>query len=173
MSALAVVGLLAFGVFKSGPSIALGEAPPDDPMPRLDGNGTGSIDDYAGKWVLVNVWASWCEPCEEESPDLQNFLEDRQEDGFVIVGINSKDATDAATEFIDEYDLTWEMFRDGDGKIAESYATIGQPESFLIDPDGKFALICHGALNREQIDASIGRLIDGEQPTLRPAGCTF
>jgi hypothetical protein len=65
------------------------------------------------------------------------------------------------------------MYRDGDGEIAERYAILGQPESFLVDPNGRFAAICHGALTGEQIEGSIGKIIDGEQPTLRPAGCSL
>lgn len=173
MGVLAVVALLGFGVFKSEGSIALGETAPTEPMPRLDGTGEGSISDYAGSWVLVNVWASWCGPCEDESPDIQEFLEKREDEDFVVVGINSRDATEPARDFIEEYSLTWEMYRDGDGEIADRYAILGQPESFLIDPDGKFAAICHGALTGEQIERSIGKMIDGEQPTLRPAGCSL
>lgn len=173
LAVLAVVALLAFGVLRTEPSIALGEPAPREPMPRLDGSGEGSIADYAGSWVLVNVWASWCEPCEQESPDIQEFLEERQDEGVVVVGINSRDASGEAREFIERFDLSWEMYRDGDGEIAEQYATLGQPESFLVDPEGRFAAICRGSLTKEQLDRSIGRIVDGEQPTLRPAGCNL
>ncbi|MGN6816984.1 MAG: TlpA family protein disulfide reductase, partial [Solirubrobacterales bacterium] len=64
---VAVVGLLVFGLASKGSSgVALGEVAPSPALPRLDGGGTGSLAEYKGGWVLVNVWASWCIPCTQE-----------------------------------------------------------------------------------------------------------
>jgi len=164
MGALAVIALLAFGVFKTEPSLAVGDAAPDTPLPQLDGNGESAISDFAPAWVLINFWASWCGPCRSESPAIQSFLEDRSDDGLVVLGINSRDATDSALAFAREFDLTWEMVRDGDGERMDEYGIPGLPESFLVDPEGRLAAICRGPLTRRQLDAVIGPFLDGSTP---------
>jgi len=164
LGALAVIALLAFGVFKAEPSLAVGEAAPDAPLPRLGASGEAAIADFAGSWVLVNFWAAWCGPCESESPDIQRLLEARSEDGLVVFGINSRDATDSALDFEQDLGLTREMVRDGDGKRMDEYGIPGLPESFLVDPEGRFAAICRGPLTFRQLNAVVGPFLDGSAP---------
>lgn len=164
IAALAVIALLAFGVFKTDPSLAVGEPAPDVALPVLGASDEAEIADYAPDWVLVNFWASWCGPCESESPDIQSFLEDHEGDGLVVLGVNSRDATDSALAFVDEYELTWEMVRDGDGKRMDEYGIPGLPESFLVDPDGNLAVICRGPLTREQLEEIIAPFLEGSRP---------
>ena len=164
IAALAVIALLAFGLFKTEPSLAVGDQVPDVPLPRLGEDGEAAIADFAGSWVLVNFWASWCGPCESESPDIQRFLEAREGDGLVVFGIDSRDATERGLAFAERNGLTWEMVRDGDGERMQEYGINGLPESFLVDPDGNLTAICRGPLTREQLDAVIGPLLDGERP---------
>jgi cytochrome c biogenesis protein CcmG/thiol:disulfide interchange protein DsbE len=154
IAAIAIIALLAFGVFKAEPSLAVGEPAPDDPLPRLGAEGEASLADFRGSWVLVNFWASWCGPCREESPAIQAFLEE-QDDDFVVFGVDARDETEAGIEFAEEYDLTWEMVRDGDGKQMDAWGIPGLPESFLVDPEGRLAAICRGPLERSQLDAVI------------------
>jgi DsbE subfamily thiol:disulfide oxidoreductase len=162
MVVLAVLGLLGYGLLsKGGSSIAVGDPAPDKQLSKLDGSGSGEIADYRGRWVLVNFWASWCDPCRTEAPALESFQRQHAEQGFTVVGINLDDATDDATEFVQRYGLTYPQLRDGDGDDRrDAYGMTGFPESFLVDPDGKLALIRRGPVNEQYLNETVAPLIE-------------
>jgi cytochrome c biogenesis protein CcmG/thiol:disulfide interchange protein DsbE len=160
LAAVAFIALLTFGlVAKGAEDVAVGEPAPDAAMPRLDGSGETRIADFRGKWVLVNFWASWCTPCEQESPTIEEFAR-RNRDRLVVLGINSEDNSVDANAFIDEYDLTWRMVDDS-GERMEAYGVLGLPESFLVDPNGKLALIQRGPVDERFLAERIEPLITG------------
>jgi cytochrome c biogenesis protein CcmG, thiol:disulfide interchange protein DsbE len=158
---LALVGLLAFGLISEGEARPqVGEPLPDAELPVLDGPGTGSIADYRGQWVLVNVWASWCDPCKEESPALQRFYEQHRDGGFTVLGIDSRDVSDDAIEFVEEFNLTYPQLHDGAGERPDEFGMTGFPESFLVDPEGNVALVIPGPVDEQILDADIAPLIE-------------
>ncbi len=111
--------------------------------------------------MLVNFWASWCDPCRAESPDLQRFHEQHADDGFTVLGISTEDLTDDALEFVDEFDLTYPQLRDHDpDESKEDFAMTGLPESFLVDPEGQVALIIRGPVDAAYLDQYVTPLID-------------
>jgi cytochrome c biogenesis protein CcmG/thiol:disulfide interchange protein DsbE len=162
IAVLAIVGLLGYGVLSKGEStLAIGDPAPDKVLPTLDGGGTGSIADYRGKWVLVNFWASWCEPCRKEAPALEALQQSRGTGAFTVLGIDLDDATGDAKSFVEEYGLTYPQLRDGDGRERrDAYGMTGFPENFLIDPEGNVALIHRGPVTeqylRDQVEPLIG-----------------
>jgi peroxiredoxin len=158
LAAVAFIALLAYGLIaKGGEDVAVGEPAPDAAMPRLDGSGETRIADFRGKWVLVNFWASWCRPCEDESPTIEDFAK-RNGDRLVVLGINSEDNSVDANDFIDRYDLSWRMVKDT-GERMEAYGVLGLPESFLVDPNGKLALIQRGPVDERFLDEQVQPLI--------------
>jgi cytochrome c biogenesis protein CcmG/thiol:disulfide interchange protein DsbE len=158
---LAVVGLLGFGlVTKGGESIAVGDPVPDKELSRLDGTGSGEIADYRGRWVLVNFWASWCGPCRSEAPALEGFHRRHARDRFTALGINLDDTTDDARAFVARYGLTYPQLRDGDGRERrDAFGMTGFPESFVVDPDGKLALIRRGPVDEEYLEQNVVPLL--------------
>ena len=149
MAVLAVVGLLGFGLIKkSSGGTAIGDQTPADTLPRLDGGGSGSLDAYRGDWVLVNVWASWCGPCKDESPELQRFFA-RHRTEITVLGVDTRDLTGDGRAFVAEHDLRYPQLRDGDGDYARELGTTGVPESFLVDPAGKLAAHLPGPFRDE------------------------
>ena len=152
---VALVALLAYGVSENEPdrgveeSLASGHRDPAPPLqlPRLSGVGAESLDDYRGQVVVLNFWASWCEPCRKESPLLQRWHRRmRQRDGSVV-GVAVQDLTDDSRRFISEYGLTYPMLRDGEGITRETYAIIGFPETFVIDRRGRIAAVRRGPVD--------------------------
>ena len=86
---------------------------PTTELAALEDEGTGSVADHSGKWVLVNVWASWCGPCRDEAPALQRFYERRAGDDFEIVGIDTQETAEAGRGFVEEFGLTYPQLHDG------------------------------------------------------------
>ncbi|MFL5900786.1 MAG: TlpA family protein disulfide reductase [Solirubrobacterales bacterium] len=142
LAVLAVVGLLAFGLLSKGNAkIAVGEQVPDKVLPVLPGPGHGSITEYRGDWVLVNLWASWCIPCREEAPILERFYRRHRDRGVTVVGINVQDNRDDAVAFLDDHPATYPQLRSIGNERSAAFGSIGVPENFLVDPRGRLALI--------------------------------
>ena len=164
MAVLAVIGLLGFGLLtESEGSLAEGDPAPgaEDQLERLDGGGTASIADYRGRWVLVNFWASWCEPCRDEAPALER-LHSQNAGRLVVLGIDLDDNTDDARAFVEEHELTYPQLREADGRERRDlWAMTGFPESFLIDPDGEVALIRRGPVTDDYLRNQVLPLLEG------------
>jgi len=105
-----------------------------------------SLADYAGKVVLLNVWATWCPPCLDEMPSMQRLYEELDDESFEIVAI-SIDARLGETDtegrpggdlkaFAHELGLTFDILHNPSGDIQRTYQTTGVPETFLIGKDG-------------------------------------
>jgi cytochrome c biogenesis protein CcmG, thiol:disulfide interchange protein DsbE len=98
-----------------------------------------SLRDYRGQVVLLNVWATWCQPCAVEMPSIERLYQAYQQQGLkvVAVSIDSGDAADSAVrDFTARYGLTFEILRDPAGHIEQQYQTTGYPETFVIGRDG-------------------------------------
>ena len=161
MGVLAVLALLGFGMFSGGGgSVGSGEEVPATELPTLEGDGTGSLADHRGKWVLVNIWASWCTPCRDEAPALQDFYERNRKRGVVTLGIDTQDTTRDGAEFVEEFGLTYPHLHDGSGDYADELGATGVPESFLVDPQGKLVLRRAGPVTDEYLREQIEPLIE-------------
>ena len=141
---LGVAGLLGFlvwGLVNSGDGgLKDGEPVPVATLPTLPPGGEASLADFEGEWVLLNVWASWCVPCRDESPALEQF--ERANRGTLsVLGVDTRDLSGDAMKFLEQYGITYAQIRDASGEYADDLRTTGVPESFLIDPDGN--LVAH------------------------------
>jgi thiol-disulfide isomerase/thioredoxin len=170
MTVMAVIALLGFGVLAKGErSLDVGEAAPAEELEILAPEGspesgeTMSLEDFRGQWVLVNTWASWCGPCEDESPDLVAFHREHSAGGdFTVLGVQTQDGTAEGLEFVDEFGLNYPSVRDGSGDYADELGATGVPDSLLIDPEGNVAYIRRGQIDAEILDSEFLPLIEGE-----------
>ncbi|MDX6602877.1 MAG: cytochrome c biosis protein CcmG, thiol:disulfide interchange protein DsbE [Solirubrobacterales bacterium] len=163
LAVLAVVGLLAFGLINKGSAkIAVGEPAPDQVLPSLPGPGNDSIGNYRGKWVLVNLWASWCIPCREEAPVLQRFYERNRERDTTVLGINVQDNEGDAVAFLREHPTTFPQLRSVGDERSDAFGSTGVPENFLVDPRGRLALIWRGPVDEQFLAERVLPLIEGK-----------
>jgi cytochrome c biogenesis protein CcmG, thiol:disulfide interchange protein DsbE len=161
IAVLAVIGLLAYGLLSKGEaSLAVGDRAPDKELSALGGTSTGRIADYRGKWVLLNFWASWCEPCRSEAPLLEDLQRRYGGPRFTVLGVDLYDSSDDALSFTRQYGLSYPQLREAGGDDRkEAYGMTGFPESFLIDPQGKIAVIRRGPVSGAYLREAIVPLI--------------
>jgi cytochrome c biogenesis protein CcmG/thiol:disulfide interchange protein DsbE len=167
VAVVALVALLAYGLASNEPDrgveqalIAGGREPaPEVDLPKLDGNGNGSLADYRGQVVVLNFWASWCEPCRAESPLLQRWHERLAKQGATVLGVDVQDISDDALDFIDEYGLTYPMLRDGPGDTRDDFGILGLPETFVIDRRGRVAAVARGPVDEQFMRDQVAPLL--------------
>jgi cytochrome c biogenesis protein CcmG, thiol:disulfide interchange protein DsbE len=108
---------------------------PDFVLPYLDTEGTFASDDLAGAPAVVNFWASWCPPCVDEMPDLEEVH--RAAEGQVrFVGINREDNLDRARRLAEETGVTYDLVVDEDDDLFRAVRARGMPTTLLVDGDG-------------------------------------
>jgi cytochrome c biogenesis protein CcmG/thiol:disulfide interchange protein DsbE len=162
LAVLAVIGLLAFGLLSKGEAkIAVGEPVPDRELPVLGGSGQGSIADYRGRWVLVNLWASWCIPCRQEAPVLDRFARQYRKRGISVLGINVQDNSDDALAFLHDYGIRYRQLRSIGDERSAAFGSTGVPENFLVDPRGRLALIWRGPVDQSFLERQVVPIVEG------------
>jgi cytochrome c biogenesis protein CcmG/thiol:disulfide interchange protein DsbE len=110
---------------------------PEFAFERLDGDGTLTLSSLDGKAVLVNFWASWCLPCKEEAPFLEELWRANRDRGLVVVGYDAKDFRRDARRFAKRFDLTFPIVFDGPGDSLDEWGVTGFPETFVLDRQGR------------------------------------
>ncbi len=133
----------------------LGKAAPDLVGTTLSG-GRFALSDDRGRWVVVNVSASWCPPCQQEEPALVAFAYHHRLPGeAVLVGVVYDDTTSDARAFATSSGATWPSVVDPGGQIALRYGVRGPPETFVISPAGTVVAHLDGAVTTTDLDQQI------------------
>jgi peroxiredoxin len=95
-----------------------------------------SLSEYKGKVVILTFWATWCEPCKKEMPEIEAAYENHKEEGLVVLAVNFGEKADQAEAFAKKMGLTFPIVVDRRANIAERYGVVSLPVTFFIDPNG-------------------------------------
>jgi cytochrome c biogenesis protein CcmG/thiol:disulfide interchange protein DsbE len=155
---LGLLGLVAFQMQRNGPlaagPVGAGEKAPDFNLHTFDGQ-TLTLSELRGKVVLVNFWASWCIPCEQEAPILENAWRHYQDQGVVFIGVDYVDTETEARAFMARFDVTYPNGPDLGTEISHAYRMQGVPETYVIDKTGTLAFVKIGPFQNQAEIASM------------------
>jgi cytochrome c biogenesis protein CcmG, thiol:disulfide interchange protein DsbE len=168
VAAAALVGLLAYGVASQGTDTSIDDAAsrgerieaPNASLPVLGHAGERSLADYRGTVVVLNFWASWCPPCIDELPLLERTQRQIEDRGGTVLGVNYKDIPEDALDLARRFRLTYPNVRDRDGEYAEEYASVGFPETFVVDRRGRIAAARRGPVDAQWLKSTLQPLLE-------------
>jgi cytochrome c biogenesis protein CcmG, thiol:disulfide interchange protein DsbE len=189
LAAVAFVALLVYGITSKAPnstiddSLSKGQAitPPGFDLARLtDGsdappawtraasNGRVSLKELRGTPVVVNFWASWCDPCRAEAKVLQRGHESAN--GVLFVGVDTEDASEDARDFISQFGLTFPHVRDNGRETRQDWGVTGLPETFFVAADGRVVGHVIGTVDDAQLRDGIAAAKAGKPQSAAEGG---
>jgi cytochrome c biogenesis protein CcmG/thiol:disulfide interchange protein DsbE len=169
-AAAALIALLAFGVAGQGAStsidaaLARGTRPPVPdagmPLPVLGSGRTERLSDFRGKVVVLNVFASWCDPCKAEAPILERAQRQLESHGGTVVGVTYLDNSVDSEHFVRAEHITYPVLRDVSDNFVHAFGTTGVPETFVIDRQGRIAAVRRYQLTGDWLSQTLSRLLE-------------
>ena len=140
------------------PAPSQGAAAPNITLQNLDGE-TVSLSDYRGQPVVLNFWATWCGPCRQEMPHLQDVYETHRDAGLVVLGVNVRETREEAAGFLRELGVDFPVLLDSDLAATERYSVTSLPITFFIDRDGNIKTLVVGGMSRQVIEERVAAIL--------------
>jgi len=139
---LGLLALVAFQMRRNGPlaagPVGAGQTAPDFSLTTFDGQAY-KLSELRGKVVLINFWASWCIPCEQEAPALENAWRHYKDKDVVFIGVDYVDTETEAKAFMTRYGVSYPNGPDLGTAISQAYRIKGVPETYVVDKTGTLA----------------------------------
>jgi cytochrome c biogenesis protein CcmG/thiol:disulfide interchange protein DsbE len=138
----------------------IGKPAPDFTLAKLSESGNLRLSDFKGKPVILNFWASWCDPCNAEASFLQKTWATRlQKQGAVLIGIDGQEKASAAQAFLQKYKIGYPNVQDTlDGSIGIRYGVAGFPTTIFIDRNGTVVAKSIAALDEKALEQELKKL---------------
>lgn len=137
---------------------AAGSPAPAFVLPGLDG-GCIRLTALRGRPVVVNFWASWCNPCRQEFPRLRAAYAHHHGSGLAVVGITYRDIQSDARRFARDHGAHWLLADDEDGNVARAYTVAAVPQTLFIGRDGVITARIYGPLSQHELQAELRRIL--------------
>ncbi len=141
--ALTVALLVALGLglarSQAGP-VGVGAPVPSFTLTTFEGE-TLAVEELRGRVVVINFWASWCKPCEQEAADLEQAWRMYRDQGVLFLGVNYVDTEPEALAYLARFDITYPNGPDLGTRIAQAFRIRGVPETFVVGPDGRIVAV--------------------------------
>ncbi len=141
-----LLALLVWSVVHQEHAPGVGSTAPGFTLRKLEGPGTVSLASYRGKPVVLNFWASWCEPCKSEAAVLQRDWSTYRNRGVVFLGVDYHDLSSDARRFVSAHALTFPMLQDGSGNVTGRYGISQVPETYVLDRQGRVVAHLRGPI---------------------------
>jgi len=125
-----------------------GAVDPNSPAPDFTLNGQSgkpvALDQFKGQVVMLNFWASWCGPCRQEFPLLDDIYKKYSKLGFTMIGVNVEPDSKAANDWLKQTPVTFPILYDTDSKVSKLYGVAGMPSTVIVDRKGTVRMIHRG-----------------------------
>jgi len=118
-----------------------------------------SLDTLRGSLVLVNFWATWCGPCRNEMPAIQQAYEAHKSEGLVVWGVNVAETRDQVDAYARELSLNFPLLLDADSKVSHQYRVFGLPTTVFVGRDGVIREVIVGEMSKESLGAILARAL--------------
>jgi cytochrome c biogenesis protein CcmG/thiol:disulfide interchange protein DsbE len=155
---LALLGLMAWGLNKTQNGPVQSGMAPDFTLTTFDDQ-TLTLSELRGQVVIINFWASWCPPCREEAPYLEQAWRKYRDQGVVFIGVDYVDTEPEALAYIEEFDITYPNGPDLRTEISQAYNIQGVPETFYVAKNGELRGLKIGPLQPPELDRKIEELL--------------
>jgi cytochrome c biogenesis protein CcmG/thiol:disulfide interchange protein DsbE len=138
---LGLLAILGLGLIRSqqGP-VGVGAMVPDFTLTTFDGEEI-DIRDLRGQVVVINFWASWCKPCEQEAAELEQAYQQTRDQGVAFLGIDYVDTEREAMAYLEKFGIRYPNGPDLGTRISQAFRIRGVPETYIVGPDGRLAAI--------------------------------
>ncbi|TAM58336.1 TlpA family protein disulfide reductase [bacterium] len=134
-------------------------AAPAFTLPLAGGRGSISLAQFKGHPVYLNYFASWCQPCNDEAPDLKKIAQEYRSKGLVFIGIDELESSKKAQQFAHKYGLPYRIAIDDDGSVGARYGVVGLPVQVLIGADGRIVFDQPGPINPAALRGVLKRVL--------------
>ncbi|WP_181349982.1 thiol-disulfide oxidoreductase ResA [Thalassobacillus sp. CUG 92003] len=136
-----MAGLVTYALFANftndDPVVAEGEQAPNFQLTEFGTDESKELKDFEGKGVMLNFWATYCEPCKDEMPHMEKLYEEYEDKGVEIVAVNLDSTNLVVKRFLEKYDISFPILHDKNGQVMDLYKVGNIPSSLFINAEGE------------------------------------
>lgn len=160
-----LVGMVAAGIFATAPlvvdAVELGQPAPDCELRSIGGGAPVDLDQFKGKVLYVDFWASWCPPCARSFPFMNDMEQEFADKGLVVLAINVDEKPEDAKAFLAKHSASFSLAADVNGQCPQRWGVQAMPSSYLVDASGVIRHVHVGfrAGEAEKLRAAVEQLL--------------